>query len=102
MLTRNAALMISLLGLIACGDIPDVGGAQAEAARNAPYPDLVRLDTLLNAQQNTPTPITAASIATTNDRIAQLRARAARLRGPVIDPATRSQMRAASARAALR
>lgn len=100
--TRNAALMISLMGLIACGDIPQVGGAQAEAARNAPYPDLVRLDTLLTAQQNTPTRITPASIATSNDRIAQLRARAARLRGPVIDPATRSQMRAASARAALR
>lgn len=99
---RNAVLMLSLIGLIACGDIPNVGGAQAEAARNAPYPDLVRLDTLLNAHRNTPTRITPASTVTTNDRIAQLRARAARLRGPVVDAATRSQMRAASARAALR
>ena len=99
---RHAITIAILAGLVGCGDIPNVGARQAEAARNAPYPDLVNLDGLLAAAQNQPARITPTSVATTNTRIAALRARAARLRGPVIDAATRSQMRAATARAALR
>ena len=102
MLTTRSILFATILGLSGCDDIPDIGSAQADAARNAPYPDLVPLDALLASAPSTAPRITPASITATNDRIAQLRARAARLRGPVVDPATRSQMRAASARAALR
>jgi hypothetical protein len=102
MLIRPALLLATVVGLTGCANIPDVGGADAAAARNAPYPTLIPLDDVLSAAQRTPAQITPATIATTNDRIARLRARAASLRGPVVDAGTRSRMRAASARAALR
>lgn len=99
---RRTLFTVTLLGLAACGDIPQITSAQVDAARAAPYPDLVPLDTLLqNAQTRVPQ-ITSASITSMNSRIASLRARAAGLRRPVIDPATRAEMRAAQARAALR
>lgn len=99
---RLFLLLITCLGGIGCADIPQVGVAQASAAREAPYPSLVNLDALLAGATAMPARITPATTAAMNDRVAALRARAARLRGPVVDPATRSQMRAASARAALR
>ena len=99
---RPTLMLATLIGLVGCGTIPQVGGADAEAARNAPYPNLVPLDGLLNSTQTTTPQITSASIETTNNRIAGLRARAASLSGPVVDAGTRSRMRAASARAALR
>lgn len=98
---RPALLLATVVGLVGCAKIPDVGGADATAARNAPYPTLVPLSDVLNTVQNTPSQITPATVATTNDRIARLRARAASLRGPVVDAGTRSRMRAANARAAL-
>jgi hypothetical protein len=102
MLFRQSIVMFAFLGLLNCGTIPELGSTQAAAARAAPYPDLVPLDTLINAAETIQPQITPASIITTNSRISQLRARAAGLRGPVVDRATRMQMRAAIARAALR
>jgi hypothetical protein len=57
---------------------------------------------LINTAQSDASRITPASISTTNIRIARLRTNANALRGPVVDQATHSEMRNASARAALR
>ena len=99
---RPAFFVFVFAGLLGCGQIPDVGNARAEAARDAPYPDLVPLAQLIDAVENTTPRITPASITSTNAKIANLRARAANLRGPVVSSATRARMRAAIARAALR
>ena len=100
--SRLIATFAMIAACAGCADIPQVGGTDAAAARNAPYPDLAPLESILNAVENTPKRITPASIDQTQNRAARLRARAAALRGPVVDAATRARMRAASARAALR
>lgn len=95
--------LLPVLALVVsgCADAPDLGLAQpTQVARD--YPALIPLDTLLAQAPTNQSQITPASISTTNDRIANLRARANRLRGPVVDAATKSRMRAAVARAALR
>jgi hypothetical protein len=99
---RHLFMLTAFAGLVNCGSIPQVGGTAADAARAADYPELVALDSLINAAETTAPRITPASVDTTNDRIATRRNRANALRGPVVDPATRSRMRAAIARAALR
>ena len=102
MFLRTFLFVALVTGLTGCGTIPEFAGTRAEAARNAPYPDLIPLTTLINTAQSNASRITPASIVTTNSRIARLRAKANALRGPVVDQATRSQMRNAGARAALR
>ncbi|MCK0121045.1 hypothetical protein MWU61_10865 [Loktanella sp. F6476L] len=102
MLLRQFIMLTAFAGLAHCGTIPDVGGTSADAARAADFPELVAIDSLIERSETIAPQITPASIAITNDRIAQLRNRAGALRRPVVDQATRARMRAAIARAALR
>jgi hypothetical protein len=93
--TQNMRFAFTLFTLLAalpaCTEFPELDGTIAPERANAPYPELVPLAPLL-AQANTSSG--AAELANTDiePRLANLRARAARLRGPVIPSATRSRM----------
>ena len=89
-------LFLSLMLLAGCADAPSLDGRIS-----APYPQLQPLAPLL-AQAALPGRITPASTVQMDGSTAGLRARAAALRGPVVDAATRARMQRAIARAALR
>ena len=86
-------LMIAIAGLGACAEFPQLDDRIDAAALAADYPTLQPLDPLLAKAANQKNTITAASEAGFDSRIGTLRARAARLRGPVIDAATLARMR---------
>lgn len=95
--------LILLLALSACATFPELDASIDDAARAAPYPELVPLQPIL-ARANalgTTGRITPASEQAFDARVAGLRARAARLRGPVVDAATRARMRRGISLAAL-
>lgn len=92
------APILLICALAACAPFPQIGTVTNP---DAPYPDLVPLGPLL-AQADAPGQITPASVADLSARVAGLQARAARLRGPVIDPGTRARMRAGIAQPPLR
>lgn len=98
---RHFFMILGLTGLCACAQAPQIDGAFGAVDRDAPFPDLIPL-AQLTAGTGTPARITPETNAALANRIAALRARAARLRGPVVDNATRAKMNAAIARAALR
>jgi hypothetical protein len=86
----RAILFICLLGLGACADVPVLEDRIDQAARDAPFPALINIDPLL-AEANAAPP--AAQITSNvNAQIASLRARANRLRGPVIAAPDRARM----------
>lgn len=93
--------LLPLLALIGCAIAPDLPGTDDTAARAAAAPDLVPLAAILaQADALSARPDPAQDVAT---RVAGLRARADRLRGNVIDRATRQRLAAARTRlAALR
>jgi hypothetical protein len=74
---------------LACTQFPDLEHRTDAAALEAPFPDLIPLGGLLAAA---PAPSALVLAAPSADRLARLRARAARLRGPVIDRMTRIRM----------
>ena len=82
--------LLSLIGLAACADVPALEDRIDAAARDAPYPALINIDPLL-AQASTATPALAIEQDVTA-RAAALRARANRLRGPIIAPGLRARM----------
>lgn len=86
-------VMIAIVGLGACTDFPEIDVTIDAAARSADFPTLLPLDPLLAKSNIATTQITPASVAAFDARIANLRSRASRLRGPVIDAATRTRMR---------
>ncbi|MEX1233422.1 MAG: hypothetical protein WEB56_00365 [Roseovarius sp.] len=93
-LTRPLSKLLFALGLAAlagCTPFPELSSPASEAALAQPYPDLIPLDGL-NTRMETSriTPDTAPAI---EARATRLRDRAARLGGPVVDPATRGRMR---------
>jgi hypothetical protein len=94
-LTRPPSKLVFALGLAAlagCTPFPQLSSPASEAALAQPYPDLVPLaglQTRLEASRITPE--TAPTI---EARVTRLKDRAARLSGDVVDPATRSRMRA--------
>ncbi|WP_456386903.1 hypothetical protein [Profundibacter sp.] len=93
-LINSLALAATLLA--GCSDFPELDAAITSAARNADYPNLLPIDQLIaDAQQVQISPETVTNL---EGRISHLNARAARLRGPVIDGASRARMRAAIAR----
>ncbi len=94
-------LILCLFALGGCATPPSLDDRISDAARAAPYPVLQPLALLL-AQAAQPGQITAPSVAAMDNSTAGLRARAAALRGPVVDAATRQRMAAGIARAALR
>lgn len=83
-------LALTLASLAGCTSFPELEAAQTPGIQSAAYPRLLPLDSLL-AEGGDPraTPDAMDDIAA---RVAQLRARADRLRGPVIDSPTRSRM----------
>ena len=98
---RPLCPLVLCLTLAGCADAPSLDGRISAAAAAAPYPTLQPLAPLL-ARAAQPGRIDAASTRRMDGDVAGLRARAAALRGPVVDAATRARMRAAVARAALR
>ena len=92
--------MIALLALATgCADAPRLDTGLSARARGAAYPELVPLGPLLAgvsaAQSDHDIPTLTGNLPA---RAAALRARAARLRGTVVDAAARDRMRAAVAR----
>ena len=93
----RALLPVLCLALAACVERPDVAARIDPAALAAPTPALVPLGPLLaSAAALGATPVAGPP----EGRIAALNARAARLRGPVVDAATRARMAEAARRGA--
>ncbi len=93
--------ILALFCLSACTAFPVLDNRISAAAAAAPYPDLVPLGPLL-ARATASDPITAVNLAEIDARVAALNARAARLRQPVINSASRARMRTGVAVAPLR
>lgn len=85
-------VLIAIAGLGACAEFPKIDDTLDDAARAADYPTLLPLDPLLAQVSAMGTQITPATEAGFSNRLVRLRNRAAQLRGPVIDAATRAHM----------
>ncbi|MFQ6549759.1 hypothetical protein AADZ90_017555 [Aestuariibius sp. 2305UL40-4] len=83
----RATLLIPLI-LAACTQFPELDARLDDASLTAPYPTLAPLDQLLAQADQTGFDPTASLEA----RADALRARAARLRAPVIEPRLRRRM----------
>lgn len=83
-----------ILGLAACAEIPALDDRLTEADRTAPYPQLTALGPVLARADDAASAAreTAAGAGAVDARVADLRARAAALRGPVVPAATRERM----------
>lgn len=88
------ALIAILCLSTACTQFPQLDATLDQAAFDAPYPSVVPLASLLaQADQSGGTAQTGlAAVARFDSRLAQLRAQAWSLRGPVVDRATRNRM----------
>jgi len=87
---RGTAIWL-MLGLAACADVPALDDRISDAARNAAYPALIDVNPLI-AQASAVPPSNTALVGDVAARIAQLNARANRLRGPIIAAPRRAQM----------
>lgn len=88
--SRSAICLICVLLVTGCTQFPELDQNVSLQARNAPFPDLVPTEDLqLGARSSL---ITNASVTTIEGRVSALRARAARLRGSVIDRGTRARL----------
>ncbi|WP_146590000.1 hypothetical protein [Puniceibacterium confluentis] len=83
-------LLPATLLLCACAQFPELDSTQTPGVATAPYPRLVPIETLLQGAPPRATPEMRAGVL---GRAGALRARAARLSGPVVDAATRARMR---------
>jgi len=81
-------LFIAMTGLIGCAPFPELDSTMDAAARNAPFPKLINLDQLTRQTQTT-TPTEATNL---DARLANLKARADALRGPVIEDTTSTRL----------
>lgn len=82
--------VILSLALSGCGDIPALDQAISPAAERADYPALIPLEGIMGTPDDqTAGPDLEASL---DRRLAALRARAAALRGPVIDEAGKARL----------
>lgn len=86
----TSAIALVLVGLTGCSDFPDLGGAVAPGLERADYPRLVPVEPLL--AQVDEVQITPETMAGIEGRVARLKARAARLRGRIVDTGTRERM----------
>ncbi|ETX13042.1 hypothetical protein OCH239_13590 [Roseivivax halodurans JCM 10272] len=87
---RLPALVGIGLALAACTTFPEIDAAETPGIDNAPYPDLVPIETLLAAEPPRATPELRAGV---ESRASALRGRASALQGPIVEPETRSRMR---------
>ncbi len=83
-------LVLSLGILAACSEFPSLDDKVSAAARAAPYPRLLPIQTLL--ARPAPPRLTETAVATLEARAARLRRKAAALRGPVIDTSDRQRL----------
>lgn len=90
-------LLALTLFLTACTAFPELDGKASETAKAAPFPKLQPMDQLLAAGAEPPR-LTDADVNALLARVQRLKARANRLRGPVVDRATRIRMQGALAR----
>jgi len=82
------------MALAACAEPYPVAPELAASGADTPYPELVPAERITAQVLPATTPGAAKPpTAAIGDRAARLRARADRLRGPVIDPGTESRMR---------
>ncbi|MDQ2093275.1 hypothetical protein [Rhodalgimonas zhirmunskyi] len=90
---RPALILCFLLPLwsAGCGDFPELDARLGPADQTADYPKLVPFGPIL-AQAGEVT-VAQSDVEGVAGRAAALRARAARMRGPIIDRATRARMR---------
>ncbi|MBM1221253.1 hypothetical protein JQU17_13545 [Ponticoccus sp. SC2-23] len=88
MISRRQILPLVVMATLAgCSDWPDPVIPGAESARAAPWPALVPLSDILQGG-----PVASEPVQPSASRIAALEARAAALRGQVVDGATRTRM----------
>lgn len=98
-LTRLPKSLAILTCLAACVQFPALDGTVTEADRTAPYPALIPLAPLIARAGGLDQPVIQSG--PLDARIARLNARAAALRGAIIEPATRARMQAGVDTAAL-
>ncbi|KMK66242.1 hypothetical protein [Puniceibacterium sp. IMCC21224] len=87
---RQLQLILLPLLLCACAQFPELDASQSPGVAGAAFPALVPIESLLDGAAPRATPEMRAGV---DGRVAGLRARAARLSGPVVDAQTRSRMR---------
>lgn len=92
MMRARLAIAICVFGaaLTACSTFPELDASVSDEVRDAPYPDLVPMASLEN--RTAEARITDQTLPSVTARIDGLKARAARLRGTVIDAPTRRRM----------
>lgn len=97
---RGACLGVVCASLIGCTAPPDLRDRVVPIDDTTPWPTLLTSQRIaaLSTTQTTQASATDESVSQLAARAAALRARAARLTGPVLDPATRRRLQAASAR----
>jgi hypothetical protein len=95
MIDRRIASLVTVLALAACTDFPALDAAVSRRPDPGPAPDLLPIDTLLSATAGAR--LDASDGAALAARAERLRARAALMRGPVLDPETRARLAAAIA-----
>lgn len=83
-------LPVILVLLSACAQFPELDATATPGVAEAAYPDLVPMETLLTAPEPRATPQARAGV---EGRAAALRARADRLRGPVVSTPIKARMR---------
>ncbi len=83
----RGSIIALALALSGCATFPDLDSTIDEAARNAPFPTLINIDQLRGTVPSSqPEPLSLDA------RLANLEARADRLRGPVVDAQTQARM----------
>ena len=89
-LLRHTLFCLAALTVTGCTEFPEIDAVVPETAKHAPYPDLLPLDTLLVEPNTVDAEAETAQVA---DRVSALRARAARLKRPVVPARDKSRMR---------
>ncbi|QDC10227.1 hypothetical protein FHY55_13645 [Oceanicola sp. D3] len=90
----SRAALLLCLALAGCTQFPELDAVVSASAKSAAYPRLQPLDSVLaraNSSTNDPDAVRGNLAA----RVAALRARAARMRGPIVEPSIRARMNAA-------
>ncbi|SIN98827.1 hypothetical protein [Vannielia litorea] len=88
-MTRAALLLC--LALAGCTQFPELDAVTSASAKSAAYPRLVPIDGILARAGSSGTdPVALRS--SLEARVAGLRTRAARMRGPIIEPPVRARM----------
>ncbi|WP_095590054.1 hypothetical protein [Actibacterium ureilyticum] len=96
MAMRHWAMILALGLLPGCADFPEVEAALAAEGTPSAFPALLPMDTLLDRADSVT--ISADIGAGVSDRVAALRRKADRLRGPVLSRSERRRLQQAAAR----